>query len=49
MTTDILAGKAANVKTVCVSSGLAQKRSLLENNPDVLIDKVQDLKTLFGL
>lgn len=49
MTTDILAGKAANVKTVCVSSGLAQKRSLLENNPDVLIDKVQDLKILFGL
>ncbi len=49
MTTDILAGKAANVKMICVASGLAQKETLLENNPDILVDHVKELKTLFNL
>lgn len=49
MTSDILCGKAANVKTVCVASGLAQKENLVEHNPDILLDHVQDLKSLFSL
>ena len=42
MATDIQAGKAAKVKTVCVASGLAPKESLLKNNPDIL-DEVTTL------
>lgn len=49
MTTDILAGKAANIKTICVASGLAQKETLREQNPDILLDKVQDLNLLFNI
>jgi HAD superfamily hydrolase (TIGR01509 family) len=49
MTTDIQAGKAANIKTICVASGLAQKETLLEQNPDILLDKVQDLNLLFNI
>ena len=49
MTTDIEAGKSANVKMVCVASGLAKKETLLEHNPDILVDNTQDLINLFGL
>jgi len=47
MTTDILAGKAANVKMICVASGLAQKETLQENNPDILVENTQELINLF--
>ena len=49
MTTDIIAGKAANVKMICVASGLAQKETLMEQKPDILLDTVQDLNNLFNL
>jgi len=49
MSTDIQAGKAANVKMVCVASGLAKKETLLEHKPDFLLDNVQDLKILLNL
>ncbi len=49
MTTDIQAGKAANVKMVCVASGLAQKESLIKHNPDILLENCVDLKILFNL
>ncbi|MHA1292072.1 MAG: HAD family hydrolase [Promethearchaeota archaeon] len=49
MTTDILAGKAANVYMICVASGLAQKDSLLELNPDSLVDNIQELKKLLNV
>jgi len=49
MTTDIEAGKNAKVKMVCVASGLAQKETLKEHNPDYLIDNIADLKQLFNL
>ena len=49
MTTDIQAGKAANIKTICVASGLAQKETLREQNPDILLDNVQDLSLLFDI
>jgi len=49
MTTDIQAGKAANIKTICVASGLAQKGTLMEQNPDILLDEVQDLSIVFDL
>lgn len=49
MTTDIEAGKNANVKIVCVASGLAQKETLKEHNPDYLVDNTAELKKLFNL
>ena len=48
MTTDILAGKAAKVKMICVASGLAQKETLLENNPDILVDNTKELREIFN-
>ncbi|MFW9901194.1 MAG: HAD family hydrolase [Candidatus Thorarchaeota archaeon] len=49
MTTDVDAGKAAKVKMVCVSSGLAKKQTLLEHNPDILVDSTENLIKLFNL
>ena len=49
MTSDVLAGKAANVMTVAVATGLAKKESLLDLNPDFLIDNPIELKNLFNL
>ncbi|MBN1800111.1 MAG: HAD family hydrolase [Candidatus Lokiarchaeota archaeon] len=49
MTSDILAGKAANVKVVSVATGLAKKNALVELNPDVLIDEPKELKTVFNI
>lgn len=49
MTTDIEAGKSANVKTVCIASGLARKETLLEHNPDILVDNTEELIELFGV
>ena len=48
MTTDIDAGKSANVKMVCVASGLAQKETLLNHKPDVLVNDTNELIKLFG-
>ena len=47
MVTDILAGQAANVKTISVASGLVKKESLLANNPDYLVNNTEELKKLF--
>jgi len=49
MTTDIEAGKAANVKMICVASGLAQKETLLKHQPDILVDSTEQLIKLFNL
>ena len=49
MTTDIDAGKAAKVKMVCVASGLAKKNTLLEHNPDILVDNTENLIKLFNV
>ncbi len=49
MTTDIDAGKAANVKMICVASGLAQKETLLEHKPDILVDNTENLLGLFNI
>jgi len=48
MTTDVDAGKAANVKMVCVASGLAQKGTLQEHQPDILVENTEDLIKLFN-
>ncbi len=48
MTTDIQAGKAAEVKMICVASGLAPKQSLMRYNPDILVDNTLELKKLFN-
>ncbi|MFX1274918.1 MAG: HAD family hydrolase [Promethearchaeota archaeon] len=49
MTSDVLAGKAANVTTIAIATGLAKKESLFENDPDFLIDHPLELKKLFNL
>ena len=49
MTTDVEAGKSANVMMICVASGLAQKETLLEHNPDILVDNTEELIKLFEL
>ena len=48
MTTDIDAGKAAKVKTVCVASGLALKANLLKHKPDILVDNTDELIEIFN-
>ncbi len=48
MTTDIDAGKAAKVKTVCVASGLALKANLLKHEPDILVDNTDELIEVFN-
>jgi pyrophosphatase PpaX len=49
MTTDVEAGKAAKVKMVCVASGLAQKETLNEHHPDILVDDTEQLIKLFNI
>ena len=49
MTTDVMAGKAGNVKMVAVYSGLARKESLKENQPDYFANDTQELLKIFGL
>jgi phosphoglycolate phosphatase-like HAD superfamily hydrolase len=49
MTTDVDAGKAAEVKMICVASGLAQKQKLVEHKPDILVDNTENLIELFNL
>jgi len=49
MTTDVDAGKSANVMMICVASGLAQKETLLQHNPDILVDNTEELIKLFEL
>ena len=48
MTTDIEAGKAANVTMICVASGLAQKETLQQHQPDILVENTEDLIKLFN-
>ncbi|MFX1480012.1 MAG: HAD family hydrolase [Promethearchaeota archaeon] len=49
MSTDVDAGKAANVKMVCVASGLAQKTTLQDHRPDILVDTTEELINLFDI
>ena len=49
MTTDIEAGKAANVSMICVASGLAQNETLRNHNPDILVDDTEQLIKLFNI
>ena len=49
MSTDVDAGKAANVKMLCVASGLAQKSTLQEHHPDILVDTTEELINLFEI
>jgi HAD superfamily hydrolase (TIGR01549 family) len=49
MTTDVDAGKAADVKMVCVASGLAQKQTLYEHHPDILVENTEELIKLFNI
>ncbi|MHA2180651.1 MAG: HAD family hydrolase [Promethearchaeota archaeon] len=49
MTTDVDAGKSANVMMICVASGLAQKEALQEHKPDILVNDTIALINLFGI
>ncbi|UCC19703.1 MAG: HAD-IA family hydrolase [Promethearchaeota archaeon] len=49
MTTDVDAGKAANVKMICVASGLAQKETLKKHQPDILVEDTKQLIQLFNI
>ncbi|MBY9004100.1 MAG: HAD-IA family hydrolase [Candidatus Lokiarchaeota archaeon] len=49
MTTDIDAGKAANVRMICVSSGLAKKETLIEHEPDILVNNTEELIKIFNI
>ncbi|MBY9007004.1 MAG: HAD-IA family hydrolase [Candidatus Lokiarchaeota archaeon] len=49
MTTDIQAGKAAEVTMVCVASGLAKSSDLKEYKPNYLVNNTEELKQLFNL
>lgn len=46
MTTDVMAGKAANVNMVCVASGLASKEALLKHQPHIIVDNTKELQQL---
>ncbi|TXT62216.1 MAG: HAD-superfamily hydrolase [Promethearchaeota archaeon] len=48
MQTDIKAGKAAGTTVICVASGLAEKSTLLKEEPDYLVDSTAELKALLG-
>ncbi|MBN1215318.1 MAG: HAD family hydrolase [Candidatus Lokiarchaeota archaeon] len=47
MTTDIQAGKAAEVTMICVASGLAKKIDLEKHKPNFLVNNTEELKQLF--
>jgi len=49
MTTDIDAGKAAGVRMICVSSGLAKKEILLKHEPDILVNNTEELIKIFNI
>ncbi|MBD3351456.1 MAG: HAD-IA family hydrolase [Candidatus Lokiarchaeota archaeon] len=49
MKTDVQAGKAAKIKTLCVASGLNNKEELLEEKPDFLVNNTQELAEIFGI
>jgi len=49
MSTDIEAGRAAKTRMICVASGLAQKETLLEHQPDILVDNTEQLIKLFNI
>ncbi len=48
MVTDILAGKAANVKTICVATGLALKDALMNQNPEILLNNILELRDILN-
>jgi HAD superfamily hydrolase (TIGR01549 family) len=49
MPTDIEAGKGAGFWTIAVSSGLCTKELLAENEPDLLLDSIEDILPLLGV
>ncbi|MFO8019159.1 MAG: HAD family hydrolase [Promethearchaeia archaeon] len=49
MVTDIQAGKSADVKIICMSSGLASEEKIREYNPDLVLKNTRELKQVLGL
>jgi len=46
MVTDILAGRAAKIKTIAVSSGLVAKEKLINETPNVIVNDIIELKAM---
>ncbi len=49
MKTDIQAGKAAGIKTLCVASGLNKKEELIMEKPDYIVDDMVGLARMIGV
>jgi HAD superfamily hydrolase (TIGR01549 family) len=49
MPTDIEAGREAGIWTIAITSGISDKKILLENRPDILIESLAELMDLFGI
>ena len=49
MTSDIICGKRANVKTICVASGLVKKEILNQGGAFMVVDTMIELAQAFGL
>ncbi|MHC1591113.1 MAG: HAD family hydrolase [Candidatus Helarchaeales archaeon] len=47
--TDLRAAKAANVSQIIISSGLADKESLIQEKPSMIVDHITDLVNIFDL
>jgi phosphoglycolate phosphatase-like HAD superfamily hydrolase len=47
MPSDIMAGRDAGLWTIGVASGVSQKEVLLEYEPDLMIDSLEELLNLF--
>jgi phosphoglycolate phosphatase len=48
MKTDVQAGKAAGVKTLCVASGLNKKEELIMEKPDFIVDDIPAFAKMIG-
>jgi HAD superfamily hydrolase (TIGR01662 family) len=46
MVSDIMAGKAANIKTVSISSGLVAKEKLINENPALIVNDILELNKI---
>ncbi|MHA1822097.1 MAG: HAD family hydrolase [Promethearchaeota archaeon] len=49
MVTDVMAAKAANVKVLCVASGLAKREDLEASKPDWIVDDIPMLAKTLGV
>ncbi len=49
MTSDAKAGRSANIRTICVYSGLSKKEALKQEKPFIFVNNTKELAQIFGL